>query len=367
MSTESASSLIRRRSPALTASACASVSSPSKTEFCTQWRWRLRNLCTFVTLATSTSYTIKAYISRSRFRLTSAPGCRLPPGAEARVWLHVRQVLDQLVALQAHQPLVAHLAPQPPVLDGRLQARVPLPKDDLAAGLLQVAAVQVLREVPLGELPVVQELEDHPVGEDRLEDFGQVERQREAARPRLVQEAHRRVELRAVDLRQRGGVDQPVREGDERVDPVVGRPARALAELLAVAQYPLEPPVVGGACAPLAAHQLLDRLHSVQPQHLGLHGLRRPLQLDAPAGVVAQVPQDVVEASADELARDLEPEPPVGVVAHLADDEVAGVQVLARVEGAGVEAVVVEEVDGDSVAGEEDEHERVQIQLAEDP
>src|SRR5438270_4593922 len=181
MSTESVSSLRTLRSPALTVSICASVSSPSKTEFCTQWRWRLRSLCTFVTLATSTSYTSRTYISRHRLQVYAVRRCRLPPSAEAGIWLDLREVLDQLVAFEPDQTLVADLALQPPVLDGRLQALVPLTQDHFAPRLLQVAAVQVLRKVAGRELPVVQELEDHSVGQYGLEDLHQIERQRETA------------------------------------------------------------------------------------------------------------------------------------------------------------------------------------------
>src|SRR5438270_10672350 len=117
MSTESVSSLRTLRSPALTVSICASVNSPSKTEFCTQCRWRLRNLCTFVTRATSTSYTSRTYITQSLPPTHLSTSTPLPPGAEARIRLDLREVLDQLVAFEPDQTLVAHLAPQTPVLN----------------------------------------------------------------------------------------------------------------------------------------------------------------------------------------------------------------------------------------------------------
>ena len=54
----------------------------------------------------------------------------------------------------------------------------------------------------------------------------------------------------------------------------------------------------------------------------------------------------------------------VGVVADLVDQQVAGVQVLAGVVGAGVEAVVVEDVQGDLLLGQEVEQLGVQVHLA---
>ena len=125
--------------------------------------------------------------------------------------------------------------------------------------------------------------------------------------------------------------------------------------------------IVSGAGAALAGHQFIDVWHASEPQRLRLHALGLGLQVYAARAVVAQVAHDVMERRADELARNRKPQPAVRVVAHLPDDQITRVQVLARVERACVEAVVVEEMRRHFMLREKDQHARVQVQLAEDP
>src|SRR5205085_8275576 len=132
----------------------------------------------------------------------------------------------------------------------------PLLQYNLAPGLFQVTAVQVLREIAFVQLPIVEQLEEQTVGQDRLEDFRQIERERKPTRARLVQETDRRVELGAVDLRQRRRIDETIGERDERVHHVIRRATDALRKIHFVAQDTCERLIVSGARTPFACHQL---------------------------------------------------------------------------------------------------------------
>ena len=113
------------------------------------------------------------------------------------------------------------------MLDGRRQALLQGGQEQLLAGVGQEAAVEAAVEVAVFELAGVEQPEDGPVHDQRLEDLRQVQGQREAAGARLVQVGDGRRELRPVDLAQADGVEVGVAEGDQGVDLVVGRAADA--------------------------------------------------------------------------------------------------------------------------------------------
>lgn len=94
---ESSSSLISFFRPIFIFSSSPSLSSPSKAEFCTQFKCCFRYWRTLSILSTAMSYTTMTYTAS-------------PPSLEAFVRFLANQVLDQPVAFQSYKALVGHSA-----------------------------------------------------------------------------------------------------------------------------------------------------------------------------------------------------------------------------------------------------------------
>ena len=80
------------------------------------------------------------------------------------------------------------------------------------------------------DLAAVDQGQHQPVGQDGAELLQQVERQRRAAGPVAVQEAHRRVEAERLQRRAAVVGEEGVEQREQGVDRVERRAARAAAE-----------------------------------------------------------------------------------------------------------------------------------------
>ena len=181
-----------------------------------------------------------------------------------------------------------------------------------------------------------------------------------------MQIAYRRVELCHVYLTQNGGVKQRVAERYERVYEVVRRTLHPFNELLFEVQDGVKGSIIRVPTSPLRSPQLFHVRSPVYRFPLRFDRFDMIVHLLPPAPVIEEVPVEVVPGAYDELAGDLKPFRAVQVMLDLFHEQVAGDVPLAGVERPGVEAVVVEDVDGNPLLPEEVHQFGVKIQLAED-
>ena len=94
------------------------------------------------------------------------------------------------------------------MLDRLVDPRLPRAQDNLASPVVQIdAAARLLLKVLLLNLPFIDQRENQPIDEDRLEDLRKIQIQAEPTEVRLVQKADARVQVRPIDLRKRQNVD----------------------------------------------------------------------------------------------------------------------------------------------------------------
>ena len=93
----------------------------------------------------------------------------------------------QLVRFEPDESLIADLASESAMLDGLAESLVPVGDKGFAAGLFEIGPAEPLLEVLRLDLPGFDQAEDCAVHQDRLEHFGQVERERKTPVSRLVQ------------------------------------------------------------------------------------------------------------------------------------------------------------------------------------
>lgn len=274
-------------------------------------------------------------------------------------------MLDELVALQPDQPAVADIAVEAPVLDGGAEALVELFDEHLAAVVVQPADAALLFKILLAQLLFVEQGEDQAVRQQRLENLRQVQRQAEALGARLVQIRDQRVELGAVNFGQAGGVNHAVAEADQRVDHVVRRPLDALGEINFLIDDQRPGAVINLADVALDAHQLPDVPGLVDALRQRRDVVQKRRAILAAAVVVLQVLDDIAGGAGDESARQLQTPGFVELGLHLPDEQIAAVEKFARIEGAGIKAVIIEQMNGDVLLAAVVEKFLVEIRLAE--
>jgi len=170
--------------------------------------------------------------SYSVLQVPSSGGRGLPPHMKTLVEItrRIAEVTHQLVTLQPDQPLVRHFSVQRPVLYRLTQSLVPVRYHNLPPGLRQVTATQMLFKVPGCHFPGFEQAENHPVHQERLKHFGQIQGQRKTTVAGLVQVGDGRVQGGAVNLAQDRRVAKRVAERNERIEFVGRRTAFAFVE-----------------------------------------------------------------------------------------------------------------------------------------
>lgn len=202
------------------------------------------------------------------------------------------------------------------------------------------------------DLPSVHQREDELVHDDRFEHVGQVQIQGEAPVVRGVEVSNPRIEVRSVDLRENGGVEQSVAKAHQRVQLVLRWSATATLESELLDRDDLvEAPVVDFSRVPLDCHQLFDHVAPVQyVEFLGqsLNGFFQRGTI-----VVFQNADHVLHRALNELAGKMCTLFQIEVEFRLLQHHEAAVEEFSGIVGSDVVAVVVEEMNGDVLLREE--------------
>ena len=262
-------------------------------------------------------------------------------------------MFPELDAFEVDQPAVRDIPPEIPVLDGSLHFLIELRKEQPSAFITKQARSEFGCKILWGYHVLVDELEDHPVDQQGLEDLGDVECQREAPLGWLVQERDGLVELCSVDRVDRLPVHERVPEADHRVERVCRGSTAPAPEREPGLEYRVERRIVGAPNVAFERQQLPDvparccrfrkRINFIEHT-----GKRLFLVL-----VVFEVPFDIRGRAGDEFPREREPLVLIEVMGCLPDVHLAGEQGFFREQRALVVAVVPEEMDGDVVLREE--------------
>lgn len=269
------------------------------------------------------------------------------------------------MALQQHQPFVAHLAAQAAVFDRFPQAFFEGRDKDLPALVFQKTAVRLLLEVGSFQFLPVEQFEQGAIYQNRFEDLRQVEREAVAAGAGLVQEADGGIELGVVDHIQGQGVTHHVAEGNGGVD-LIGRRLFAAAVHREIHDDLFKGLVVGLPAVAFDAHQLRHTFYFRHTFAEALYLADQLLDMAPPAVVIAQVFEHVETGAAHQRPGDVQAALAAQVGAGLFNLHLAGQQVFFGLEGAGVVFVVVEEMNRDALLAQEVEQGAVGVDAAED-
>ncbi len=252
--------------------------------------------------------------------------------------------------------------------NSRLHLFVEFLNENPSTGFLKIAIIQFLLKVLFLDFIVVHELEYDAIHEHRLENLGDIQTQGEPAFGRFVKETNRRVKLRAIDFGQYARVHHHVAKGNERIDRILRGLFGSLVEIETVRRRQDVIPCLVVALADVA----FDR-HQIE-RRLGLGNLLTVLldirnqrsEITVAVVVISKVFEDVEGGRIYDSLRNLHSPLFAFVVFHLLNEEIARYEILARVVRAGVSAVVVENVRGNLVFGQEIEKSRIEIDLRED-
>lgn len=247
---------------------------------------------------------------------------------------------------------VADAPVQLAVLDGLRKAFLPVFQRFLLAGLVQQTVVQFLVEIPFAQHLLVEQAENQPVHQYRLEDFRNIQRQRIAPITGFVQVADGGVQLRMIDLIQTECVTHHVAKRNQCVDFIGRRLFRAIAHLESGNNF-AESIVIYLTDISLPAHQLINA-GCISPLFIKLRDLIDiGSQLPAAALIIFQIAQDVGRRAFHKLMGYFHPAFGGRIGLGLLDDHLSAQQVIFGHEASRVMFVIIEKVNRDSVFAQE--------------
>lgn len=253
------------------------------------------------------------------------------------------------------------------MFDGLFEAGLVGFEEGLAPLLGEENALGAAAEVFGLQGSTVYEGEDDAVHDDGLEDLRNIQVQCVAALVGGVEIADPGVEVGAVDLGKDRYVHQAIAEGDESVDPVRWWSPGALLELEVLTFQDIVPRTVVKLPAPtLQRHKLLWRPRLLDQRPLQPDVRKRLVEVRVTAAIVLEHLLHVRQSSAHEGAGEDHALCGIHVVGGLCQRHVSRDVLFARHVRARPVPVVVIDVQGDVVAGQEVQELRIQVDLPED-
>src|SRR5215212_970827 len=281
---------------------------------------------------------------------------RLPAREIGIEGLVTKEVLLQLVEVKADETPVGDGAAELGMLDGLLEAGLVRFEERLAALLRQEDTLGFVASAEGSglECTAVDKAEDDAIHYYGLEDLCHVQVQRVAPPVGGVKESYARVEVGAVDLAKNSGVHEAVAEGDERIDPILRRPAGAPLEPEVVAFEDRVPRlVVKLTVTTFECHQFLGCSRIVDELPLQREAIGGLGEIGAPASVVSKDFLHVCQGALDEKAGEDHALFVVYVVLSLPQRKVSGDVLLTGHVRAGPVAIVIVDVQGDVILAQE--------------